>query len=137
MVKKYFISIVPLLVLATCAAVPTEANAEPEWYKNSFPAGKLAENEKLPVLLWGTVTFSSKAPSTVPPTSCELAGSGWVSNSGGHGIGQIQTFGASNCVSTECPPGKVDVAGYGNVEKEWIMSAGFAAGSEKQFVNGT
>jgi hypothetical protein len=124
MSKKLFISLAPVLAIAALAVLPTGAGAV-EYYKNSFPAGKLAEGEKLPVLAWGTLTLTSNLPSKASPSSCENSSGGFVQNTGGKGNGATDNFASWNCTNAGCPPGKIPVPfPPGEVEKEFIVFAG-------------
>ncbi len=102
------------MALLAVGAGPVAA-APPHYYKDSFPSGGI-ENEKTPIISWGTLTFTPEAGHGTP-TTCEDAAGGYVENPNGPagsdpGKGQTSTFTAYNCSnSTSCPAGDVVLEG--------------------------
>jgi len=123
MSKKLFIGLAPLVCIAAFVVMPTVAQSA-EYYKNSFPAGKLAEGEKLPTIAWGTLTLTANLPSKAAPSTCENSSGGFAENSGGKGIGATDNFASWNCTNAGCPPGIVTLPTGQKVEKEFIVLAG-------------
>jgi len=123
MSKKLFIGLAPLVCIAAFVVMPTVSQAA-EYYKNSFPSGKLAEGEKLPVLAWGTLTLTANLPSKAKPSSCENSSGGYAENKGGVGIGATDNFASWNCTNEGCPPGIVELPTTEKVEKEFIVFSG-------------
>jgi hypothetical protein len=123
MSKKLFIGLAPLMCIAAFAVMPTVSQGA-EFYKNSFPGGKLAEGEKLPIISWGTLTLTANLPSKAAPSSCENSAGGFAENSGGKGIGATDNFASWNCTNAGCPPGEVELPTKEKVEKAFIVVPG-------------
>jgi hypothetical protein len=124
MSKKLFIGLAPLVCIAAFVVMPTVAQASPEYYKNAYPSGKLGENEKLPVLAWGTLTLTANLPSKAAPSSCENSSGGYAENHAGHGEGATDDFASWNCSNAGCPSGVVELPTKEKVEKEFIVVPG-------------
>jgi len=97
------------------------------YYKNAYPAGRLPEGERIPVLSWGTVTLTPQPPSQAGPTTCEDSSGGFVENPQGAiaGRGQTSSFSAWNCANAGCPAGAEEFppASGKVVEKEAVLIA--------------
>jgi hypothetical protein len=105
--RRLLIGLTPALAVAALIAAPVLAQAAnpPHYFINGTGLGaRASEGEKIPIVLWGTLGFSS---SQEPRITCDTAIGGWAENpgegtAGAAGVGEIQSFNAYDCEDKAC-----------------------------------
>ena len=69
--RMLLLGLAPALAVAALASMPVAAQAEPHYYKSG---SLIAEGEKVPILEWGTLTYTP-TPTIFPPDHvCKRSG---------------------------------------------------------------